>query len=81
MIMVTASDAAYSKRNFYEMTSPASVSDEHALDSKIGTVNDARDMDRLGKKQELRVTNMLRFTSLNLLLTLLHSETLNSFLY
>lgn len=53
--MTTAGDAAYGKTNFHETTSPVGNDNDAILGGKTGTISDARDMDRLGKKQELRV--------------------------
>ena len=65
--MTVANDFAYHKGNYCEMSTSVIGSDEGTLDTRIGTANDARDMDRLGKKQELRVRlNLCDFEPLSL---------------
>ena len=54
-VMKTLKRKDEAKSMFHEMAELADGSDDLALDPKIGTVNDAKDMDRMGKKQELRV--------------------------
>lgn len=70
----------YAKGNPDDTITSVNDSDEYASDLNRGALNDAKDMQRLGKKQELRVKpeSFSFFSFATLLLIRSFSETSNS---